>query len=168
MRSSRRIFEWALWFMFIALVSFVLGITLFKPRIYQPLPFNHQKHQKVACVICHRGVESQKRAGLPDMDTCLNCHVTPPFKTKADIKVWNAAVEKKHISWKIISQIPPHVYYSHRRHVAMGQLDCAICHGDMTNRTIPPTRILKTISMNNCWNCHLKEKVINDCARCHR
>jgi hypothetical protein len=64
--------------------------------------------------------------------------------------------------------LPPHVYYSHRRHVVLGKLECVRCHGGIADTISPPTRPLVQISMDFCTGCHNQSKVTNDCKSCHR
>src|SRR5512147_1653037 len=58
---------------------FGLGTLIFMHhpgQIRQPITFNHSKHIKngLTCTDCHPGVETQARATLPDISTCLTCH----------------------------------------------------------------------------------------------
>jgi predicted CXXCH cytochrome family protein len=72
------------------------------------------------------------------------------------------------IPWNRIYDVPGHVYFSHRRHVAVASVECATCHGDIASSTTPPPAPLNDISMAFCIDCHEKEKVTTDCNACHR
>ena len=169
MRAVRNLLGWIVWALLVAGATLAIGVIWFPQLpVRQPLAFNHAKHKKMACVVCHRGVETRAYATIPDMNTCLNCHAAPPVKDATAIAIWNAAAMAKHIGWQRITRIPDHVYFSHRRHVDLAQLDCAACHGDMADRTTPPAHPLTRISMNNCLDCHRQQSASTDCARCHK
>jgi predicted CXXCH cytochrome family protein len=72
------------------------------------------------------------------------------------------------IPWNRIYDVPGHVYFSHRRHVAVAGVECATCHGDIASSTTPPPAPLNDISMAFCIDCHEKEEVTTDCNACHR
>jgi hypothetical protein len=157
-----------MWMLLVTAATVVLGLTWLRPPVCQPLAFSHAQHEKMACVMCHAGVESRARAGLPDIGTCVRCHATPPVKSAADIAAWNDTVQTRHIVWQRLRPVADHVYFSHRRHVDIGELQCATCHGDIATLTTPPPHALKPISMVNCLACHEEQHVLNDCARCHK
>ncbi|MBI3071764.1 MAG: hypothetical protein HYY84_06500 [Deltaproteobacteria bacterium] len=159
----------------IGVVVFVLGVgaaLLAAERpIEQPLPYSHAVHTKeAACVLCHAGAQSQPNAGIPKFSVCQSCHATPPPRLAAPDKArWeNAAKAKEPEAWNRLYEVPNHVYFSHRRHVAVGGIDCAACHGDMATSTTPPTQAAVPISMRRCVSCHEREQVTNDCTACHR
>jgi hypothetical protein len=118
----------------------------------QPIAFPHAKHQAVACVVCHRGATATSRAGIPDATFCAKCHSTLP----------NA------IAWVQVTRIPPHVNFSHRRHVAIAHLDCTSCHGEMRDRRTPVGTAAVQLTMTTCLACHRHEGAAEDCAACHR
>jgi hypothetical protein len=75
--------------------------------------------------------------------------------------------ENRAIPWQRIYQVPDHVYFSHRRHVTLGKLECEKCHGNVRQLTAPPERPLIDQSMNWCMDCHEENSVSNDCLGCH-
>jgi hypothetical protein len=133
--------------------------------VHQPIAFPHAKHQTVDCTVCHRGAASAVRAGIPDIHLCSKCHATPPGQSAA---AWDAAVAGKAIAWVQVTHVPAHVMFSHRRHTAIGRLDCASCHGQMRGRTTPPGSADVRLVMNTCLSCHRHEGAAEDCAACHR
>ncbi len=74
---------------------------------------------------------------------------------------------EEEIPWKRLYRVPPDVYFSHRRHVVLGEIECQTCHGDIGKSSMPPSRPLK-ISMKKCLKCHERRNVNNDCISCHR
>jgi hypothetical protein len=60
------------------------------------------------------------------------------------------------------------VYFSHRRHVGIGKLECGACHGDIAVSQHPPSRALVRITMEFCLDCHRAKGQSLDCVACHR
>jgi len=43
----------------------------------QPIAFSHRLHagdNHVPCLYCHTGAERSRHAGVPAVETCMNCH----------------------------------------------------------------------------------------------
>ena len=133
----------------------------------QPYAFNHAAHRVMKCTLCHAGAERDSRAGLPSFSTCTNCHATSPLTDSASARTWNHANEVG-LQWHKLSAVPPHVYFSHRRHTVLASLPCETCHGEMSARTSPPMFPMKRVRMGGCLDCHLKMNQTTDCAHCHR
>jgi predicted CXXCH cytochrome family protein len=146
----------------------MIGVVWFRPPIRQPVSFSHKPHADFGCVFCHEGVNTRAKAGLPNIGLCLDCHDDAPVKDKGEVAAWQEAVRGGEITWKKLTRLPEHAYFSHQRHVEIAQIECRTCHGDMAARTTPPPRPLKRITMEFCTDCHKRQTVSNDCARCHR
>ena len=73
----------------------------------------------------------------------------------------------KEIEWQRLYRAPEDVYFSHRRHVVFGNIECKTCHGDIGESSKPPSKALK-ITMKNCMDCHEEKEANNDCIACHR
>lgn len=132
----------------------------------QPAPFNHARHTALACAVCHSGVDSRARATLPPLELCRRCHATAPagFPEAA----FTEAKGGGRFEWKRVTRLPEHVFFSHRRHVASGRLECASCHGDIGQQQRPPVRPPLRLDMDACLSCHRREGISEDCAACHR
>ena len=135
--------------------------------VRQPVAFNHAAHARTACVTCHRGVESTARAGIPQGDVCVKCHATAP-SAKGAAALWTGITGGERIAWVRVTHVPEHVMFSHRRHVALGRLDCVSCHGDMTRQAAPVGVVAMRLNMQTCLSCHRRESASEDCAACHR
>jgi hypothetical protein len=61
-----------------------------------------------------------------------------------------------------------HVFYTHRRHVGIGELECVNCHGEIADTERPPERPLVRIDMDLCMDCHREHEETVDCNACHR
>jgi len=135
----------------------------------QPISFNHKKHleQGLECDACHRFYKTQAFSGLPDLNTCLECHKEPVTKSPEEEKIRQFQKKGQEIPWKRIYGEPDHVFFSHRRHVVLGKLQCQTCHGDIGQRETPPTKPWVKMTMSWCMDCHTKNKVTNDCLACH-
>lgn len=132
----------------------------------QPVGFDHAKHRGMACTVCHRGAEVSARAGIPQGETCAKCHATAPRGT--DAAPWSDVGRSGRLGWTRVTRVPDHVYFSHRRHVALAKLDCAACHADVGQRAAPPARVPLRLDMDACLTCHRTEGASQDCAACHR
>jgi ribosomal protein L40E len=120
--------------------------------VRQPIDFPHAKHQAIGCVVCHRGAAARTHAGIPDATVCAKCHTTTP----------------RAIAWVQVTHVPPHVLFSHQRHVTIARLDCVSCHGEMRDRRAPPGAAPVRLTMTTCLSCHRHEGAAEDCAACHR
>lgn len=158
-------------FFLVLLAISILALNRRPPPIEQPLAFNHQIHvgeQDLECSFCHRQVEEHPRASLPTVRTCRNCHRKPITETPEEDALLAFTTENRDIPWKAIYRVPDHVYFSHRRHVALGNISCETCHGPVPSLAQPPSRPLVPVTMESCMNCHEKRRVTNDCLSCHR
>jgi c(7)-type cytochrome triheme protein len=144
----------------------------------QPLPFDHSLHTsieldsgKLACTDCHAGAEKATHAGLPALTTCMRCHMRPQGDPPSadERRVRQAFAEGGAFAWIQVTRNPGHVHFSHAAHVTVGHLECAECHGDVTQWTEPPSKpTAKLNSMRACMSCHRERGVSNDCGTCHQ
>lgn len=140
------------------------------PAQRQPVAYNHQKHIALGleCSGCHTGIaEGKAHARFPALEVCASCHTQDDANPRAKA-VRDYVSANKPIPWQKIYQVPAYVYFSHRRHVGLAKLDCALCHGDMSKVERPVTQPAVAISMARCIGCHYRMKVTNDCLACHR
>lgn len=157
-------------------VFFVLGSATFlglqqvRSAAKQPIAFNHAKHIEngLACADCHAGVETQPKATLPTIETCLSCHQAELTSSKEEAKIRSTAAAAQEPTWIQLTQVAPHVFFSHRRHVAVARLACADCHGPIEKSTTPPARPWRVMNMDACLSCHQQRRVSADCNDCHR
>jgi hypothetical protein len=85
------------------IISFGLG-----SKADQPIYFNHKKHleQGLECDACHRFFKTQTFSGMPDFNTCLQCHKEPITKTTEEEKIRQFQKKGQEISWKRIYEQP--------------------------------------------------------------
>lgn len=143
----------------------------------QPIAFNHQLHiyNNVPCTVCHASAVSGQGAGLPGVAVCRRCHEDVLYESPEEAKIRFAAESGHDLHWQPVYALRSYVYFSHRRHVALGGIPCRSCHGDVDARSRPfeaGTRPFGGRSgMNACITCH-KESHSQyagvDCVDCHR
>lgn len=154
-------------------VLFVLtgvAVTLSPPGNKQPIAFNHRKHVEengMECSECHEFYEKETFSGLPGAETCSFCHQEPLGESAEEQKLVKLLEEEAPLEWTSLFRQPPHVFYSHRRHVVVAQMECADCHGAIEESSAPPERV-KQLTMDECVDCHQKEGARADCNTCHR
>ena len=139
--------------------------------IDQPIAYNHSIHINdvgMECDECHTGVENRARATLPSIEVCEDCHSEMNGETNAEAFVVEAIENNKEINWNRVYNLPDHVFFSHRRHVSLGKIECTQCHGAIQDFESPPKIPHIELTMDFCMDCHEEHKVNNDCLACHR
>ncbi len=120
----------------------------------QPIPFSHKIHageMQIDCQFCHTTVERSIHASVPDSATCMKCHqeVAPDSK---DIQYLRATYHQGiPIRWKKVHDLPDHVRFSHKPHIASG-IECSACHGPI--ETMDKVEVHSSFNMGWCVNCH--------------
>lgn len=145
-------------------------IHLGSRNVKQPVDFNHKKHVAelgMACDACHADYEKQTFSGLPTADVCATCHAEAQGTSKKELVLVEKLKQGEVLQWKGLFAQPPHVFYSHRRHVVVAKIACPTCHGGIADSTSPPARVRK-LGMNDCISCHRKSNVSVACTTCHR
>lgn len=148
----------------------VLGyLGLKNPGVAQVIQFNHIKHkeQGLDCLDCHNYVKEYKFAGLPNIETCSECHTDKITESKEEEKLLEFIQDKTYIPWNKIYSTPDHVYYSHAEHVGLANIECRNCHGNVGEKETPPKKPLVELSMEFCMDCHRKKNASLDCLACH-
>lgn len=142
----------------------------FDAPVVQPIAFNHKAHvqdREIDCSACHSYYEKQTFSGLPPAEVCAMCHAEPQGKSEEEAKLVRLLDAKTPLAWKPLFRQPPHVFYSHRRHVAVAKLECKECHGAIAEAAAPPVRA-KTLRMQDCIDCHRRSGLSTHCTSCHR
>ncbi|MCM0080898.1 cytochrome c family protein [Geomonas sp. Red32] len=135
---------------------------------HQPIPFSHRVHvtyKRLSCLMCHTGVTTSSRAGIPPLQTCLLCHsriiVEHPFIRKLRYHYDHNIP----VVWERVNWLPEFVYFNHSMHIQRG-FDCSWCHGEVSRMD----RVVKAkkFQMGFCIQCHRDHHVTHDCFACHR
>jgi hypothetical protein len=145
--------------------------------VTQPIAFSHRLHvyNDVPCLICHPSAESGQGAGLPTVAVCRRCHEDVLYESPEEAKIRIASQDERGLHWRAIYALHPYVYFSHRRHVTLGQLGCDRCHGDVEHRSTPFDAASSPFGgrdgMKSCLACHRashSQYAGVDCVQCHR
>lgn len=142
----------------------------FSAPVEQPIAFNHAKHVKeldLACSECHQAFEKEAFSGLPGADVCAGCHSEAQGKTEEEAKLVRLLQKGAPLAWKPLFRQPPHVFYSHRRHVVVAKIECPVCHGSFADSEAPPARV-ERLQMADCVDCHRRAGAATSCNTCHR
>jgi len=158
----------------VLVVSAALGGAVTWARgqlVGQPIGYSHAVHVQdndMECVDCHQYVMEGARATIPNIEVCGDCHDEQIGDSPEEAKVVEYVTRGERIPWQKVYQVPESVYFSHRRHTAIGQIACEVCHGAVGERMLPVSRPAVRVSMNRCIGCHLEREVSVDCVACHR
>jgi hypothetical protein len=159
----------------ITVTVLVLGAVFFVAlrtvwgSVKQPISFNHKIHaeNELECLDCHLYFNEHASSGNPSLEICSGCHEEPQGTGAEEQKVVDHVTSGKEIEWKRLYRVPEDVYFSHKRHVVLGELECNVCHGDIGESTKPPARASQ-ITMGECMKCHEEKAADNDCIACHK
>jgi c(7)-type cytochrome triheme protein len=135
----------------------------------QPILFNHIHHKEVAklnCTFCHRYVERNRVATIPNIELCRACHSTDAISKRPEaMKVVGYVKNGKTIPWKRMYELSPFVVFPHWIHV-QNEVDCSVCHG-VTGTSDRPVKMVDRNYMDYCIHCHEKRGASTDCYACH-
>ena len=140
----------------------VLGVGWFtQPDRYargyepeQPIAYSHRLHagtMKIPCLYCHTNATRSRHAGVPPVETCMNCHKVTKIDRPEIMKIAEAFNTGKPVFWKRIHSLPDHVYFDHRPHVN-GGIACQTCHGEVQTMDVVSQEM--SMRMGNCLGCH--------------
>ncbi len=120
----------------------------------QPIPFSHKLHagdNQIPCRYCHLAPASSRFAGIPEVETCMNCHRVAKPGTDNITKLRTLYEDSQALKWERVHRLPDHVYFDHRPHLNAG-FDCAVCHGEVSTMEVLEQQM--PLSMGNCLKCH--------------
>lgn len=153
------------------LVALGAAVAAGSGGVDQPVAFNHRKHTQdlqLGCEFCHPYVRTGAHPGLPDLDTCAPCHQAVQGTSPEAARLTAYVEQRRPLAFAKLFRLPPHVFYTHRRHVGIAELTCDNCHGVIAVSTRPPRRPLVRIRMGFCLDCHRRTGQTLDCVACHR
>jgi hypothetical protein len=177
--------------------ALVIGWVLFPVVLHseqpQPISFSHAIHTDPdiagiggdsdveTCLFCHSFRDDGTFAGIPALDTCIQCHDDPDYplgETPEEALFLNEYVaNEKEIPWLVYSRQPNCVYFSHIAHVKMGKMNCSVCHGDHgRSYQLPDYKENRLTGYSiNIWGHNIMgfksntwdRMKMDDCAECH-
>ena len=132
----------------------------------QPISFNHKKHAfaGISCLDCHSGAAEKERAGLPNTERCMLCHMAIATEHAEVTHLAQLHARGKQVSWIRVYRVPDFVFFSHGNHTRAGE-HCASCHGPVQEREVLAKEV--STSMIACMNCHAARQVSTECHLCH-
>lgn len=143
---------------------------IFPPGKYaprQPYTYSHKLHSGdlgINCQYCHIYARKAEFAGVPPFSKCMNCHVNLTIN-KPSVQAIQKAYEEKNMGrWTRVYNLPDHVWFNHKRHVAKN-IDCAVCHGPLGTMVVNAEN--KVFRMGFCLRCHQERGASTDCLTCH-
>jgi hypothetical protein len=145
----------------------------------QPIPYSHALHAgtlKIPCLYCHVGADRSRHAGIPAVETCMNCHRVTKTDRPAIRKLTEIYETGRPLEWVRVHELPDYVYFDHRPHVNAG-IACQTCHGEVQAMTALSRRM--SMRMGNCLGCHRDPRAAlpagsqirrgpEHCNACHR
>jgi len=157
---------------------FMLGLLIISGRFIQwvrgekmpdqPIAFSHKLHigtVGLECSHCHGYTEQSRKAGIPAMEICADCHTrvaTDRPEVQKLMKYWE---EREPVPWNKVHKLPWHVHFTHKRHIKAG-IHCAVCHGEV--RAMTTARQVRSLDMGWCVTCHRENNAPTDCLVCHK
>lgn len=143
-------------------------------KVTQPVAFNHQIHATRASLdcttVCHSAAPTEVHAGMPSKEVCFECH-DPDEETSdnpAKTQLASYVDLEGDIPWKRVAVTAPDVFFSHRRHVTSGKIECVRCHPGVAEASESLSRVSLVLRMAACLDCHEHERADVDCLACHR
>lgn len=172
---GKKLRSWQAYMLYGFILVFIFGWTIsdsamrlghsknYQPE--QPIKFSHQLHagiNQINCLYCHASAEKSKVAGIPTVNTCMNCHKgvqagQSDAGTAEIAKLLEHYNNNKPIEWTKIHNLPDHVYFNHSQHVTVGKVACQTCHGQI--QEMDQVYQFSSLSMGWCINCHRETKV---------
>lgn len=141
------------------------------PAAQQPFEFSHKRHHEaeIDCTTCHEKAADAPHATLPILRGCMKCHKERQGETPEEGVLLEYAARKEEPPWVQVNRMPGHVYFSHRAHVGIAEMECKTCHGDMTRveRALTETNV-GHLTMRACIGCHEEKGASTDCVACHK
>lgn len=139
-----------------------------RPDPVQPIAYTHKVHlaNGMECTDCHTAVETGPVASIPGVQLCMTCHQTIAVE-KPEIKKLAGYLERgEDVPWQRVYAYAPsaHVRFDHAPHIRAG-VECAKCHGDMTQQTVAVRAV--DLTMAYCIDCHKQKQASIDCVTCH-
>lgn len=149
------------------LVVYSMPLDTGDPSPVQPIAFSHKVHagrNEIQCLYCHQYAGVSRSAGVPDMQTCRNCHIIIGRDGPEVKKLMEYWKRKEPVPWVKVHDLPDHVYFPHKMHVRAG-LSCSVCHGDVAS--MDRIKRVASLKMGWCLGCHKEKSASIDCWTCH-
>ena len=120
----------------------------------QPIPYSHKLHAgqyKIPCLYCHSSAEKSIHAAIPSLNVCMNCHSVVKTESPYIKSIKEHFDSGKPVEWLRVHELPDHVRFPHKRHVAAG-IQCQSCHGQIQD--MERVYQAQALDMGWCLGCH--------------
>jgi hypothetical protein len=131
---------------------------------------------QIQCLYCHSGAPRSRVAGVPAVETCMNCHRVTKVDSPDIVRLTEIYRTGQPLVWQRVHNLPDHVFFDHRPHVNAG-IACQTCHGEVQTMDVVSQRM--SMRMSNCLGCHRDphaavpagspiQRASENCGACHR
>jgi len=131
-------------------------------QITQPIWFSHESHYKtykIQCLSCHKEALKGQVAGLPDLKSCMKCHLYIKSGEKYGkveiVKLYKKYYAHEEIRWTEGYRLSQYAHFDHSLHASAGKLNCIDCHTNQTNIEVSKLEF----NMAWCIKCHQTKKL---------
>jgi Cytochrome c7 and related cytochrome c len=139
----------------------------------QPVKFDHWQHvtkkdgPELDCSFCHAHADESPHATIPNVDTCMICHVSEKTESAEVQKLAAFGERGEQPPWARVYWFyrDANVFFTHKPHMRAG-VDCSTCHGEVASEHELRRAVDQT--MGWCIDCHRKQQASIDCYACHR
>jgi predicted CXXCH cytochrome family protein len=136
----------------------------------QPVRFDHRHHvldAAIGCLYCHKGAETEKRAGVPGTAVCMGCHAQVWRDSPELEPLRRSWLSHEPIRWNRIHRLPDFVFFDHSTHTSAG-VTCVSCHGHV--ELMAQVEQVSPLTMGWCLECHRSRtgERFTHCSVCHR
>ena len=110
--------------------AFFVSCSIFQGRqgtkaIRGPVVFRHEPHvheKKMRCDDCHQGALHEAKAGMPALDTCMDCHENAPKGSPVGkaMGILRARKAKKEALWRGVETVSDLIFH-HGKHGRRGR-----------------------------------------------
>jgi hypothetical protein len=133
--------------------------------------FDHKSMVKAGmdCLFCHTGATQSPAAGIPSMESCMECHNLIKIDSPEIVALADYWARQEPVRWPRVNRLPRFVYFSHQVHVVAGGLNCERCHGDVGQ--MAEAHPVVHMNMGWCLGCHTQQpnaRQLRDCIVCHQ
>jgi hypothetical protein len=137
----------------------------FAPK--QEYTYSHKLHAGdlgINCQYCHIYARKAQFAGVPPFSKCMNCHANLSIQKDSIQTIIKRYEQKEMGSWARVYNLPDHVWFNHKRHIAKG-IECRNCHGAVETMVVNAQNVV--FKMGFCLSCHQDRGAPTDCWTCH-
>jgi hypothetical protein len=139
----------------------------------QPINYNHWQHvskkegPELDCTFCHEHADKSAHATIPNISTCMACHLSVKTESPEVQKLADYAKRNEQPKWVRVYYFDPEadVFFSHKAHIK-ANIACTECHGNVPEMQVMRREVKHT--MGSCLDCHRARNASIDCYVCHR